>query len=300
MTWPDIIPVYSMAAGAAYIIIGGFVDMASRHMPGVKFIAEGTTGFYEGLIFMEEMAQRGKAAMCSFGADGIYQARLGEGQFDAPLTEVYQGSWVFANELWLTTPVSSGIRSMEDVAGKRMAVGGFGSAIYYLTKAYLEAYGVTFDDFKPTNSNYEGANAGMQDGSLDGGFYGGPPPFAPYEDLASSMDIIAIGIGRDKADQILAEHPYYLESVLPAGIMAGVSEDQIVLCISNVLGFNSAMSDELVYAILEMIYDNLDEFREYSPRALRDMELDNWYNTVVSDMHPGAIKFFTDKGVYNR
>jgi len=289
-----------MAGGTAYIVNGALVDLASKYMPGVTFIAEGTTGVFEGMMLMEDMAKSGRAALSVFAADGVYMGRLGLGLYDPPLTEIYHTCFIFANEIWLTTPVKSGIKSIGDVVGKRIGVGGVGSAISVLAQAYLESYGLTLDDFRHSYVTYEGANAGMQDGSLEGGFYGGPPPFAVYEEMASSMDITAIGVPRDKADWILEKYPYYLESLLPAGIMAGVEEDTIVLALSNNLNMNSCVSDELAYAILEMVFDNLEEFQSYAPRALRDMTLENWSNTVCSDMHPGAIKFFQDMGVYGR
>ena len=300
ITWPHIIPVYSQSGGTAFILNGAFVDLARKHMPGVTFASEGTSGTFEIMNLLEERAKGGRAAMSFNSADGVYMSRLGLGLYETPLTEVYQASFATASELWLTTPIRSGIKTLEDARGKRIGVGPVGSAIAVLSETLLKAYGVTFSDFSPFFVNYEGANSGMADGSLDGGFYGGTPPFAVYEDMASTMDITAIGISKEKADMIMTENPFYGETILPAGIMAGVDEDTIVLQLMTMINMNSAISEELAYAILEMLYDNLEEFRAYAPRALAAFSLENWHRAVCSEIHPGAVKFFTEKGVFNR
>ena len=300
MTWPDIIPVYSQTGGTAYILNGAFVDLAKKHMPGVNFISEGTSGTFEIMNLLEERAKNGRAAMSFNSSDGVYMSRIGEGLFETPLTEVYQASFLTGSELWLTTPRRSGIRTLEDVRGKRIGVGPVGSAIAVLSETLLDAYGVTFDDFEPFFVNYEGANSGMADGSLDGGFYGGPPPFAVYEDMASIMEITAIGVSEEKAAMVMAENPFYGTKTLPAGIMAGLDEDTLVLMLMEMINMNSAISEDLGYAILEMLFDNVEEFRTYAPRALADLSLESWHWAVCSEIHPGAIKFFTEKGVFNR
>ena len=190
--------------------------------------------------------------------------------------------------------------TMADVAGRRVSIGGFGSSIAVLSEVYLNAHGVTIDDFNVQYMSYEAANEGMQDGSLDGGFYGGPPPFAPFEEMACGGDYIAIGVTQETADRILAEYPYYGTTVLSPSMMGGLDGETLVLGLMTAMNVNSAMSDELMYAILEMIYDNLEEFQSYVPRALRDLSLDTWDSALHSEIHPGAVKFFTDRGAYNR
>ena len=299
-TWPDIIPVYSVAGGTAFLVNSAFVDLAARFMPGVTFVAEGATGTFEMMNLLVEQAGRNRAALAFAAADGVYMSRLGLGLYEEPLTDVYYGTWLTRSELWLTTPRSSGIKTMYDVKGKRVAVGGFGSSIAVLTEVYLNAHDVTLDDFSPSYVSYEGANDGMQDGSLDGGFYGGPPPFAPFEEIAGSGDIIAIGVTQDIVDKILAQYPYYGTTVLTPDMMSGLDGDTLVLGLMTAMNVNSALSDELMYAILEMIFDNLEEFQAYVPRALRDLSLETWDSALHSEIHPGSIKFFTERGAYNR
>ena len=297
--WDDIIPVYSQAAGTAYILNGAFVDLASRYMPGVTFVTEGTSGSFEIMNLLEERARNGRAAISFSASDGVYMARHGEGLFQTPLTEVYQASFLHANEIWLTVPRNSPIQTYEDVRGKRVGVGPVGSSISILTSAMLNAYGVTFDDFNTFYVNYEGVTSGMQDGSLDGGFFGGPPPFSVYEDLANNMNVKVIGVSSEKAESILNENPYFLKRLLPAGIMKGVDEDTVIMAIVTMVNMNSAVSEELAYAILEMIYDHAEEFRSYAPAYMKDFYIENWNLALCAEMHTGAVKFYKDKGVYN-
>jgi len=300
ITWPSIIPVYSQTGGTAYTLNGAFLDLATKYMPGVSFVSEGTSGALEMMNLLEERAQSGKAAISFTSSDSVYMARRGEGPYETPLTEVYQASFMTATEHWLTTPTNSGIKTLADVRGKRIGVGPVGSALCLLSEVLLNEAGVTFDDFEPYYVGFEGSNSGMVDGSLDGGFYGGPPPFAQYEDLATSLDITAIGISDEAADSILARYPFSIKKTVPAGIMEGVDEDISVLCIVTMINMNSAISEELGYAILEMLFDHLEEFRPYHPRALENFTVDNWHLGICSDVHPGAIKFFTEQGVYNK
>ena len=299
ITWPHIIPVYSQTGGTAFVLNAAFVDFARKHMPGVSFVSEGTSGTFEIMNLLEERANNGRAAISFSSADGVYMSRLGLGLFETPLTEVYQASLLHANETWLNATVSSGLSSIEDVRGRRIGVGPPGSAISLLSEAYVNAYGITFDDFTPVYVGFEGANTGMLEGSLDGGFYGGTPPFAVYEDIASTIDMTALGISQEKSDLLLELHPYFGRAVVPGGVMTGVPEDIIVHQLMTMINMNSVISEELAYAILEMLFDNLEEFRTYAPRALAGFTLENWHRAICSELHPGAIKFFTEKGVFD-
>ena len=121
--------------------------------------------------------------------------------------EVYQG----------VALKSSGIKTIDDLKGKRVAVGPVGSGTVVMTETVFTEAGLTFDDVKAAYDGFGDAASKMKDGHLDAAFNVLAVPAAAIQDIMTAREIEVIEIGDDLYQKIKAKSPFFSQYVIPAG-----------------------------------------------------------------------------------
>ena len=91
--------------------------------------------------------------------------------------------------------------------------------------------------------------------------------------------------------------PVYRAFDLPAGTYAGFDEPIPGIGIGNIIFVNASMPEEQVYSILTTIFDNLEEVKQVHPEA-QNLSLETAAVGSSIPFHPGAVRFYTEKGVW--
>jgi hypothetical protein len=161
----------------------------------------------------------------SFASD-VHEAFYGQEKFkDKPLTNYRSVGVVFVGVAHAITYADSGIRSVQDLAGKRVAVGTPGSGTFASAERVFRSLGV-WD--KINRIPLLGAQAGeaMSDGKADAFFWTGPEPDRVTMEAATKKPIRAIDIytPATKTD-FFKQYPYFARYVFPANSYKGITED---------------------------------------------------------------------------
>jgi TRAP transporter TAXI family solute receptor len=89
----------------------------------------------------------------------------------------------------------------------------------------------------------------------------------------------------------------YLSDVEPGPAFTGVTERMKIFSFDNMLFTNAKVADELIYKIIDTMESNKAELVSVQP-ALRDFSAAGLYVQYdVVPYHPGALKYFKDKGI---
>ncbi|HWP56675.1 MAG TPA: TAXI family TRAP transporter solute-binding subunit [Candidatus Acidoferrales bacterium] len=168
----------------------------------------------------------GEAEMgLSFSSD-LHESYHGLEQFKGkPLTNARAVGLVFFGVAHLITYADSGIRTVQDLAGKRVAVGTPGSGTFANAERVFRALGL-WD--KINRIPLLGAQAGeaLSDGKADAFFWTGPEPDRVTTEAASKKPIRAIDIYTpvSKTD-FFKQYPYFARYVFAANSYRGITED---------------------------------------------------------------------------
>ncbi len=79
-------------------------------------------------------------------SDVVTDAVEGKNNFDKPITNIQQIAVLYPNVVQIVTTKKSGIKNIEDLRGKRIAVGDQGSGTEVNARTLLEGFGITYDD----------------------------------------------------------------------------------------------------------------------------------------------------------
>jgi uncharacterized protein len=91
--------------------------------------------------------------------------------------------------------------------------------------------------------------------------------------------------------------PYgYLTEVSPGPVFVGVPQKMKVYSYDNMLFTNAKVKDEIVYKIVETLESNKADLVAVQP-ALRDFSAADLYKQYDIPYHPGALKYFKEKGL---
>ena len=109
--------------------------------------------------------------------DVSYYADLGLSYLRNRAREKVYHSTLYPEVCQIITTKETGITSVADFAGKRIAVGAAGSRVNN-ARQILAAYGLSYEDIKPQYLSFAEAAAGLKDGNIDAGITAGTPTSA--------------------------------------------------------------------------------------------------------------------------
>ena len=154
---------------------------------------------------------------------------------------------------------ASGIRSINDLKGKRVAVGAAGSGAEANARQILAAYGITYDDVDEQFLSFaEGAYA-LKDGTVDAAFVTAGYPTASVQDISSQNKIRLLPVDDEHAKKLADKYPFYTKTVVPAGTYQGFDEDVNSVSVMAILVVNDKVDAALGEKLTKAIFDNLDK-----------------------------------------
>jgi TRAP transporter TAXI family solute receptor len=284
--------------GVYYPLGGGLANVLTSAIPGVEATAEVTSASVDNM----KLVGAGKADVAFTLGDTAADAVNGVGKFKEKIP-VRAVAVLYANKSQWVTVEGTGINKMQDLKGHRIATGAPGSGTEVIALRILEAYGLDPEkDVKREKlSVAESVNA-IKDRKIDAFFWSGGVPTAAVTDLAATpgMKIKLL----DHADAIpkLVQKwgPLYVKGNIPAKAYPGQDQDVAVADVWNLLVVSDRMDEKLAYQITKATFENKAELAGVHAEA-KNLELGSQY-TIGSPVpfHPGAVRYFTEKGLKPR
>jgi len=281
--------------GVYYPLGGAAANILSKKVPGWTATVEATAGSVANL----HMLRDGKALLAFVQADSAYDAMKGLDKFVGKPVDHRVIAVIYPNIVHLVTMEGTGINSIKDMKGKRISTGAPVSASEVLADRLLEAAGMARTDFKRERlSPAESTNA-MKDGKLDGYFFAGGPPIAAITDLAASQGVKMKLLDHDDlVPKVVAKYgPLYSVTNIKAKSYPGQDKDVKSMAVWNVLVVPASMSDADAYTMIKTLWESHADLVA-THKAASDMVAENQKqaNSPVP-FHPGAVKYFTEKGI---
>jgi TRAP transporter TAXI family solute receptor len=282
-------------AGVFGIFATGIGTHLSKSVPNLDVSVTATGGSVENI----RRVNGGEADMGLSFASDVHEAFYGQEKFkDKPLTNYRSVGVVFVGVAHAITYADSGIRSVQDLAGKRVAVGTPGSGTFASAERVFRSLGV-WD--KINRIPLLGAQAGeaMSDGKADAFFWTGPEPDRVTMEAATKKPIRAIDIytPASKTD-FFKQYPYFARYVFPANSYKGITEDTSTVGIPVIWYVQKDLPAPLVQKITEAAYGKDGHAHMLKVHAgSKDMVPQRALNGVTIPLHTGAEDHWRAAGV---
>lgn len=192
----------------------------------------------------------------------------------------------------------SGIKSVADLKGKRVALDEPGSGTLVNARAILAAYGLKEADIKPEYIKPNQAGDKMKDGSLDAFFFTGGAPAGAIAELASAgsgIDVLAIEGAA--AEALKKSSPFFVDDVIAADTYKGVGQVKTLAVGAQWVTSDKADANT-VYEITKALFSDAAQKQLAAGHAKgKFITKENAVKGAGIPFHPGAEKFYKEAGV---
>ena len=188
------------------------------------------------------------------------------------------------------------IKTVADLKGKVVSVGSAGSGVYFKAIDVLKAYGLTLDDITPSYQSFGDSADSLTNGQIDAAFIVAGAPTSAITNLSTTKQAYLVALDDAHVTQLMASSPYYSKSVIKAGTYKGIDTDITTVAVGAVILVRDDVSEDQVYAITARLFDNLKAL-ESSHAKFAEMSIEFGASVTSVPYHPGAAKYFAEKGI---
>ena len=227
-------------------------------------------------------------------------AQTGKGLFEGKpsIAELRLIANLYPETIHVVVKKGSGIKSIAELNGKRVALDEPGSGTLVNARLVLAAYGLKESDIKPEYIKPNQASDKMKDGALDAFFFVGGAPAGAIAELASSgAGIELLPITGAQADTLRRGNPFFANDSVPAATYKDVAAVNTLSV--GAQWVTSAKADaETVYQITKSLYSDATQKALAAGHAKGKLiTVKNAVQGAGIPFHPGAERFYKEAGV---
>jgi hypothetical protein len=270
-------------------------NVISKYIPYTEATAEVTTASVDNC----RLIGAGKGELALIMADTGWDAYMGKAQFKEkiPLRTV---AVLYPNNMHIVTMEGKGIEKVTDLKGKRVSTGAPGSGTEVMALRVIEAYGLdpTKDMTRDKLGVSESAGA-LKDRKIDAFFWVGGLPTAAVTDLGATPGIKIKLVGHADSVPKMRETygPIYVKGIIPAKTYPGQTVDVPIAVVWNLLVCHERMKGDLVYDIVKTLFDHKPELITVHSEAKHILLEAQATGASPIPFHPGAIRYYAEKGI---
>ena len=188
------------------------------------------------------------------------------------------------------------IKTVADLKGKKVSIGAAGSGVYFNAMDILGAAGLTEEDIEPQYQSFADSADALKDGKIDAAFIVAGAPTPAVQELCTTTSATLIPIDGELADKLMQDSPFYTTYTIPAETYKGQTEDVTTVTVKATLIVSTSADETAVYNITKAIFDNIDAIKAAHAKGA-ELSLENATEGMTAPFHPGAAKYFAEKGI---
>ena len=280
------------------VAIGTLITLKCSKEYGITATAIDSAGSAENIQMLENNEAQLATLQSLFGS----MAYQGKGIYKKPIKRILSITSLWDNVehfVLLNRYVKTG--NINDLAylTDKFSIGKRGSGTEVSGRTILEAIGIEPHKLNLEYLGYQDSVDAMLDNRIAAANI---PAGAP----ASSISMLFAQLGdekvrileftRNQLNEINRSYPVWKRYIIRNNVYPRLKRDVFTIAQSNFLGVVADLSEETVYIITKTIFENLP-FLYNIHAATKAIHLENALNGVPVPLHPGAAKYYVEKGI---
>ncbi len=191
----------------------------------------------------------------------------------------------------------SGIKTFDDLKGKRVNVGNPGSGARGTMEVLMGALGWSMSDFKLAAELKSAEQAAaLCDNKVDAIVFTVGHPSGTIKEATTSCESILIPVTGAAVDKLVGDNAYYAKATIPGGTYDGTDADVETFGVGATFVSSTKSDEDTVYSVVKAVFDNFDRFKKLHP-AFSNLKEENMIkNNLSAPLHPGAEKYYKERG----
>jgi uncharacterized protein len=282
-------------AGTYYPLGGAIAKIFNENVPGVTANAQATGASVENV----GLVSKGEAEIAFVQNDVTFYAYNGTEIFadKEKITNIRGMAMLYPEVVQIIATKDSGIASVDDLKGKKVAVGAPGSGAEANARQILEAHGIKYEDLaKADFLSFNEAADQIKNKQIDAAFITAGLPTSAISEVAQTADIVIVPIDSAKITEMIAAYPFYTEVVVPGGTYKGNDTDVTTAAVMAMLIVGEDMDETLAYNLTKSMFEQRQVIIDTHQRG-NDIKLETALVGMPIDLHPGAQKYYDEMGI---
>ena len=293
-----VVTIASGAVDGVYFPIAGLMSRIASDAKDLNVRA--VVASSGGAIANVQLIRAGEADFALVQNDVAYYAFNGvalEAFVGKPVKSMAGVFTVYPELVHIVATQASGVKSIRDLKGKRVVLGPIGSGTEQNALQILGAHGIGEPDLRvaarlPFTTAAEQLRSGLADAAFFTTALGAPA----VADALESGKLTLVGVARAATETLERNYPFYTSGEIPANAYKGQERAVAVPAVMAMLVAHARLPDDLVYRFTRAVFDNLPQLHAAHPAA-RSLTLQTALVGMPLPLHPGAERFFREKGI---
>jgi uncharacterized protein len=279
-------------AGTYYPFGGAMAKIWNTKIPGMNVTAQtsGASGENVRLINKKEVEL---ALVQSDTLDFAYTAKEA---FKEPLKGMSVIAVLYPEVIQVVVAADSPIKSFADLKGKKIGVGAPGSGTEANFRQLMDAYGLKKEDVNGQYLSFSESAEAFKDKHIDAFIVTGAVPTSAIMDVATQNAIRILPVSADVMAKLTQKYPFLAPVKIPANSYKGQTEEVSTAAVNAVLIVGNQLKDDMVYNLTKALFENQAELASAHAKG-KELNLKNAVQGVSIPFHPGAVKYYKEKGV---
>ena len=282
-------------AGTYFPLGGAMAKIFNDNIEGVTANVQSTGASVENI----GLISKGEAEIAFIQNDITYYAFTGTEIFDGQdeITNIRGMAMIYPELVQIIATEESGITSIEDLKGKRVAIGASGSGAEANARQVLAIHGMSYDDLgKADYLSFNEAADQLKNRQIDAAFLTAGVPTSAVTEISQTSKIKIIPIESSKVSELKSEYPFYTEVVIPANTYNGQTTDLVTAAVMAMLVVPENLDEELAYQMTKEIFEKRQTIIDTHSRG-NDINLETAIEGMPIELHPGSERYYKEMGV---
>ncbi len=204
---------------------------------------------------------------------------------------------VHAEPVTIIARADSGIKTVQDLVGKRVNIGNPGSGTEATWNVMWKAMGHTNADLKLAAQMKSAETPGaLFDNKIDALFWLVGHPNGLSKEATTTCDAVMVEVSGPAIDKLVSENSYYRKATIPAGMYRGSPNDTLTFGVGATFVSSTATPADTVYQVVKAVFENFDSFRKLHPAFNNLKESEMISDALSAPLHDGAARYYKERG----
>jgi TRAP transporter TAXI family solute receptor len=301
----------SGSAGGTYFPMAGLLAQVISNPPGARPCDKGGNCGMPGLVAIGQAANGSVANINALKSDqvesGFAQSDVtswaynAQGPFEGkePIKKLCVLASLFPEHVHVVAGKSSGIKTVADFKGKKIAMGLPASGALVGARLVVEAYGLKEkQDFGAEYVKSKTASDMIRDGHLDAFMTVTGYPNASVTEMAATQGAVLVAVEGAAREKLIKKAPFYSADVIPGGTYKGNDKDTETVTVSALWVSRSNLPESLHYGVVKGLFGNKAAQKVLANGHARgkSINIKNAFKGVPIPLCAGAEKYYKEIG----
>jgi TRAP transporter TAXI family solute receptor len=279
-------------AGTYYPFGGAMAKIWNSKIPGMNVTAQATGASAENV----RLINKKEVELALVQSDTIDFAYHAKEAFKEPLKKMGAIAILYPEIIQIVVRGDSKIKSFTDLKGVKIGVGAPGSGTEANFRQLCDVYGIKKEDVKAQFLSFAESAEQFKDKHIDAFIVTAGIPNAAIMDVAVMQSIRILSLPDNKIAQLTKKYPFLSSTVVPANTYKNQTAAVKTIAVSAVLIASSELPEDVAYKLTKALFDNQAELAATHAKG-KELNLKTAAKGVSIPFHPGAVKYYKEKGM---